>query len=289
MTLFELVRQTLDKLHASCVFVYGDAATADAQIGARLAYLSQSYGDLHKQGGPAIQYADPATRFAYVFRYVASHGDFVNQILRLLRAQIQRPVFHAPHAQIACLGGGPGSDLIGVLKYLESMPDEPVQELQCWQLDNEQNWQEAWAGVNAQLNAKTRFHSFYMTLDATNRMSWGALSAYFQADLFTFSYFISEIMKFNGNGAVADFLGHIFKHAKPGALFLFDDNSSGGFVEFFDAACAAAGLARIIGSDGVRWWPDQSERREELRAYVDRYGQNPKVQAWLSYRVYRKP
>lgn len=287
MTLFELVKQSLDNLYTSCKYFY--PKDTNEQITDRLSYLSGEYGNLSKAGGSGINYGDPATRFAYVFRYTAAHGDFVYQILKLLRQPQAGPIFKNENVQVACIGGGPGSDLIGTLKYLTQHSDEPVRSLTFWQLDKEQTWQDAWSGVHAEVDAKIRFNSYYQTLDVTDEKSWNQISAFLNSDLFTFSYFISEVMKFNANGAVSAFLQTVFSRAKSGAYFLYDDNMTGGFTEFFDQECVRAGLRRLVYVEKDRWFPGSDEQRSELKDYVDMFGQNPKVQAYLSCRVYIKP
>jgi hypothetical protein len=287
MTLFELVRQTLDNLYSACKYNYPH--DTDEQITARLSYLSGEYENLSKLGGTGINYEDPATRFAYVFRYAAAHGDFVYQILKLLRNNRRGAIFAQEKVQVACIGGGPGSDLIGTLKYLIQHTDEPVRSLTFWQMDKEQAWQDAWAGVHTEIGNRATFNSYYQTLDVTNGRSWSHISSFLKSDLFTFSYFISEVMKFNGTGSVSDFLQSVFTRAKSGAYFLYDDNMSGGFTEFFDQECGRAGLVKLVTIERERWFPSYEEQRAELKGYVDMFGQNPKVQAYLSCRVYIKP
>lgn len=286
MTLFELVKQTLDNLYAACRYTY--PSNTNEEITARLSYLSGEYENLSKVGGTGINYEDPATRFAYVFRYTAAHGDFVYQILKRLRQPRGGAIFKQERVQVACIGGGPGSDLIGTLKYLIQHADEPVRSLTFWQMDKEQAWQDAWAGVHAEIGANASFNSYYQTLDVTNGKSWRNISSFLNSDLFTFSYFISEVMKFNQNGTVSQFLQDVFARAKSGAYFLYDDNMSGGFTEYFDDECARAGLVRLVAVERERWFPSFEEQRAELQEYVDMFGQNPKVQAYLSCRVYVK-
>lgn len=82
MTLFELVRAALDQLYVEAVEEYN--GLADTNIKDRLNYLSTSYKGLTEDHREPIDYKDPATRFAYVYRYVAAHGDYVRQGLAKL-------------------------------------------------------------------------------------------------------------------------------------------------------------------------------------------------------------
>src|SRR4051812_41838709 len=81
VTIFELVKATLDSLYAEAQSLYG--SSVDVEITKKLTYLSGSYGKLHDAARVPIDYEDPATRFAYVFSYVAAHGDFIVQVLEI--------------------------------------------------------------------------------------------------------------------------------------------------------------------------------------------------------------
>src|SRR5580704_13297801 len=110
MTLFELVKGALDELYEEAQDEYGDHV--DEIIRDRLKYLSKSYSELNKEEREAIDYKDPATRFAYVYKYVASHGDYIVQLMEMLRAKLEGNIFDRETVRISCVGGGPGSDII---------------------------------------------------------------------------------------------------------------------------------------------------------------------------------
>ena len=110
MTLFELVKVTLDGLYKEAVAAYG--ANTDEKIKAKFTYLKESYPLLKDASRVPISYKDPATRFAYVYSYVATHGDYVVQLLRLAADALNGPVFPSGTARVSCIGGGPGSDIL---------------------------------------------------------------------------------------------------------------------------------------------------------------------------------
>ena len=79
MTLFELVKIALDELYSQGKKQH--KGKLDDEIKAQLKYLSSSFGELDLAERKPISYRDPATRFAYVYKYVASHGDYIVQVL----------------------------------------------------------------------------------------------------------------------------------------------------------------------------------------------------------------
>ena len=78
MTLFELVKAALDELYDQGKKEYG--ANLDKAIKEKIKYLSGAYSELHKADRKPITYRDSATRFAYVYKYVATHGDYIVQL-----------------------------------------------------------------------------------------------------------------------------------------------------------------------------------------------------------------
>lgn len=126
MTLFQLVKIALDALYKEASNEYGKKT--DKEIIARFKYLTDKYNDLRNDGREPVDYKDPATRFAYVYKYVASHGDYVVRLLTLTRESLGK-VFNNETARVTCIGGGPGSDILGVLKYLaDHGSKEPVKK-----------------------------------------------------------------------------------------------------------------------------------------------------------------
>lgn len=288
LTIFELVKIALDELYEDASKQYG--AETDAVIVEKLKYLSESYKDLSDDEREPINYGDPAVRFAYVFRYVAAHGDYIVQVLKALRAE-NGAVFPEATARVSCVGGGPGSDIIAILKYLSEMgKHEKAQKLICYLLDGEQGWADAWTEFDEALDTGVSLSPIFQRLDVTDSDSWATQKKFLQADLFTMSYFVSEVMSQDADGDVSEFWLRLFGEAKSGALFLYIDNGHEIFNEYIDDLAAQAGLDVILSEDNKRFTPSYSERVSELHEYRAKFGgQNPRLQAYLSYRVFRKP
>lgn len=290
MTLYELVKVVLDELYREAADQYGPKV--DDAIRDRMAYLSAHYAQLGTNPQP-INYKDPATRFAYVFKYVAAHGDYIVQILTMCQQELKdgRPLFSddGDPLRVACIGGGPGSDLIGLLKFLDNRGGkEPVKKVTCYLLDKEQAWADTWTELGESMNNDVALNAVFQPLDVTKPDSWASQKKFLKADLFTMSYFISEVHGLDGDGSVTAFLQMLFREAQSGAAFLFDDNSTPVFLDFFDNQCKVAGLELITSGEG-RMTPNSSEQASALGSYAEKFGQSPKIQAYLGYRVLVKP
>lgn len=288
MTIFELVKIALDELYKEGLKVHG--ANLDAKIKKQIEYLSLSYGQLNQPDRKPVDYKDPSTRFAYVYKYVASHGDYVVQVLEALRAQLASPVFTSEIVRVSCIGGGPGSDIIAVLKYLdERSKTENVKKVTCYLLDREQAWADTWTELDDSLKTELKLHANFQPLDVTEPDSWAQQTKFLQADLFTLSYFVSEVRSLDGNGVVTKFWKNLFKEAKSGALFLYNDNGHNHFNTYFDKQWKDAGLTCLVSKDNIDMWPRWSEEKSEFGEFLKKFGQQPKLKSSLSYRVLRKP
>src|ERR1051325_9305558 len=78
MTLFQVVRLVLDKLYKQATATHGE--NVDDVIRKRMDYLAKNYANLADPDRGEIDYRDPAVRFAYVYMYVAAHGDYIVQV-----------------------------------------------------------------------------------------------------------------------------------------------------------------------------------------------------------------
>lgn len=284
MTIFELVKTVLDGIYADCIDIY--KLNADTEIKNRIAYLSSAYNNLNKPTFLPISYKDPATRFAYVFKYVPAHADYIVQILKNLR--VDGPIFTQQDLRVSCIGGGPGSDLVGILKYLDVYRDkEPVKNVTAYMLDKEQAWADTWTELKIPLNLQVSVHSAFQPFDVTKPDSWQNQKKFLQADLFTLSYFVSEVKALDVNGALDHFWDTLLKGAKSGSYILYDDNAHSDFTDYFDGKWSKAGFECILSDEG-RFTPSSTEQASELASYREKFGQASKLQAQLAYRVLRK-
>ena len=286
MTLFELVKLALDELYEEGLQEYG--GTLDATIKARMTYLTKCYRNLNLEGREAIDYRDPATRFAYAYKYVAAHGDYVVQALEALREKTQGNIFEDDTLRLSCVGGGPGSDVVGALKYLADYAEEPVKKVTCYLLDGEQAWADTWTEIGESLATNVSVNVNFQKLDVTKPDSWSAQKKFLKANLFTLSYFISEVCKLD-DGNVAAFWQKLFDDAVPGAVFLYVDNGHESFNRYFDSQWKDRGDIECILHDDNTWkTPRYSEQAAELGDYRHKFRQSPKLKALISVRALRK-
>jgi hypothetical protein len=286
MTIFELVKAALDEMYEEGKEEYGEEL--DKTINERLEYLSDSYTKLTQAGRIPLNYTDPATRFGYVYRYSSAHGDYLTQVLQETQADVGAPLFDKEELSVTCIGGGPGSDIIGLMKYLELRKGkEPVRSVTCYLMDKEQAWSDTWMGVGQQMDFGVTLNVHVLPLDVTNAGSWKTVKNPWKADLFTMSYFVSEVYSLDEKtGVVTEFWKRVFERARAGAMFLYNDNDSPRFTDYFDELCNGAKLQTIYASRSIKT-PSPWEQKDGLAHYLELFGP-PKLKAQLAYRLLRK-
>ena len=287
MTIFELVKIALDELYTEAVKDYGNET--DAQISRQIVCLQKTLRNLNKGEPNPTTYKDPTVRFAYVFKYVTSHADYVVQILQKFQQKLNGSIFEKESIRVSCIGGGPGSDLIGLLKYLDEKDKlEPVGKITCYLLDREQAWADTWTELGDTLDSRLNLHVNFQPLDVTMPESWSQQKKFLQADLFTMSYFLSEVYALDSNGRVTAFFRDMFDQAKPGALFLYDDNGHQEFNNYFDSLFDPSLCESVISETNTKLTPRYSEEQKTLGIYLEKFSQSPKLGSQVSYLVVRK-
>lgn len=281
MNVFQLMKQVLDDEYNS---IPGSDVQRNAVVKARLRDLTASYKRL-ATSPPALDYGDAATRLAYVFRYVTSHTHLVAD--ELVECDEVRRLLKSGRVVATCLGGGPGSDLLGLLKHLIASSWQG--SLLVYLLDREAGWGDAWSDVGERLeDLDFTVFSHFQQLDVTDPGTWTKQKKYLRANLFTFVYFVSEI---SALGVRAEpFFDHLFANAEPGALFLFIDNvdmKSNTFVKWFDRLARRNGLEKIHARQRDARLPGR-EQKADLEPYPTKFDGQPKLTARVECRVYRK-
>jgi hypothetical protein len=155
-TYFQVVKQVLDGL-------YEDLPTGsrDQSIIVGLENLSKKYNTVLERGGP--DYGPAEAKFAYIFRYTTAHADFLDGVIRLsdeIKALATRK-----NLIVSCIGGGPGSDILGFVKYL--LPIDPKPHLTFFLLDKDQSWSDAWWNLDVILGSDLRTSSHFIPVDVT--------------------------------------------------------------------------------------------------------------------------
>lgn len=291
MQCFSVVRDVLDDLYKKIETKHRSSSIA--LINEKLKYFDGVY----KGKEIDVDYSDPLTRFAYIFRYTAAHANMVFQAIDgfLVEGVKQegfeelQNIFRSKMVNITCLAGGPRSDILGVLKYLSSLDVATnLKELKYTIIDREVKWSQSWYNVEGRVDKPRNFHtsSTFLPIDVTNPDSYFEHGALTDADLFTMIFFISELFQYREDAQ--EFFEKLFENAKTGALFLFIDNSIREFYNWFDEIAVVNGLEIIYKERYLKFQTEFDEEMKVLGPYYQLLETDPRIRGKISYRVYRK-
>lgn len=277
MSFLHTVRRTLDPLYAEVTGVHSDKA--DARIKKAFKALSDSYFAIGKPNRVRPDYTDPATRFAYGFKYVGGHAYVLRRLLQKLRspAFLSRDVL-----RVACIGGGPGSDLIGVMDFVSiAEPDSALETVAFSIFDKEPGWrrnlQIIEAEVQFEIDIETAFHDF----DATRTPGKTLKRALAQADLVTISFLVSELLDLDCDA----FWGAVFEEIPAGCLVVICDIGSDGLQAFLAQLAARPDIDRLVDGQGTFQAPGHGSM---LNPHYSRLDHHPKMRSDTTYAVFEK-
>ena len=275
MNCFQLIKTVLDEAYAA---IPGTEAEKDAAIKAELAQLSMEYRILVVQG--CLDYSNPCRRFAYIYRYTTSHANLVCSKIELYPT-LQK-MFDKEKLVVSCIGGGPGSDFLGIMKYC--LNAKKTLDLKCLILDRDPAWSESWADVDDKVQATFRISTSYQPIDVTDPTSWRQFTKHFAADFFTLIYFISEV--YAAREKAEEYFVELFCKMKPGAVLLYIDNNNASFTDWFDSLVAKANFTVVSANVGQECMP-WDEDKADLEPYLTKFG-SPKLKPDIAYRIVRK-
>ncbi|MGA2225854.1 MAG: hypothetical protein ABSH41_15580 [Syntrophobacteraceae bacterium] len=277
MNCFQLVKSVLDELY---VRIPGSSdAEKDEKINKKLRTLEAQYANLAQ--GSNVDYRDITTKFAYIYKYVTSHANLVYQIIS--ESEQLRSLLENNKVNVTCVGGGPGSDLLGILKYVMRYNLKPF--LRCALFDGDESWGECWSDVDEKLETRIRISTYCQPLNVCSMDTYCNNSKYLNSDLFTFIYFMSEIH--SRRKEAEHFFSRLFADAKKGALILYIDNNNHQFYDWFDSLAHDNSWEIIQSDESWMQIDDYSEEKRDLQEYWDKFG-FPKIRANVAHRVCRK-
>jgi hypothetical protein len=279
MNLMQLIKLVLDDAYTA--IDAQDDATRDGLIKNELTNLSAEYGNLLSKTCAPIDYSNGVKRFAYIYKYTVAHADYIMQLIK--GTDVLRDLLDKKSIEVACLGGGPGSDLLGILKYLIQTGATDL-SLKCYIFDKERAWGDSWSDVASVLKPPFQLYPVFQQMDVTDATTWASYQKFLRADLFTLSYFLSEVWKIKDTAE--PFFDHCLSQMKPGSMILFVDNNDSRFRDWFDAMANKHGLNAVVSAEGDLCFSNDEEKND-LGVYFGKFGW-PKRRSDAAWRVMQK-
>ena len=287
MGFFESVSPVLAGLDRQGVALHGrewDKAVASAILGFKDAYGN---GNLLQRNRKLIDYGDLATQAAYVFMYVAGHADFLHQVLKRGLEERAFEGLQKAEVQVTSFGGGPGSDLLALIRILRAInPDLRPRLIRYRVLDKQPNWHEILQTVADSQRGTFDIEISFESVDVTVPDQWRNVSCEAD-DMLIMNFFVSEVCRLREAASVRGCFERQLGSLPAHSITVFNDSAFPSCYEYFDNRVAAVGgFDRPVVES--RRLDARPEFDELFRACMVRFGRTPKLGSNAAYRVLRK-
>ena len=276
MICFESVKEILDEIYERIPGISTDQK--NIAIKEKIRLLEYKYNNL-MNFEVSVDFENPATRFAYIFKYVTSHANIIYSFL--INCEDLRKVFFKPSVQVTSLGSGPGSDVMGFSKYLSNFS---LSTLVFYYLyDKELIWGREWEIIRKRIEPmdhNIHFGSFDVTIPST----WKRSYKYLDSDIFTMIYFYSEL-HLNRDASIL-FFNNLINKAKSGAIFIYADNKIQTLDNSIDSLFLVDKFQRVNFFERNMRLPHE-EQMDVLQDYISIFG-CPVIAPKVTFRVFRK-
>ncbi|XP_038057139.1 uncharacterized protein LOC119728812 [Patiria miniata] len=216
--------------------------------------------NLYKHGlrfsnsGLRTDWNEPANRCAYVFLYLMHHCYLVYGSLQY-SDEVTRSWRNRSSLKVCSIGGGPGSDLVGLTTFLRVHGIFPP-SLECLVLDLYPNWKDTWDTIYNHL--PDAFSVTYCRCDLVKDTQLHTRDLQFikQADIITMSKSFSAVSAFyRADPSKGAFLRDVLQQTKPGCFVLFIDNEYSGCTQFQRDFASRAGMDLVFEFRGKPTFP----------------------------------
>ena len=202
-----------------------------------LSHASDTTNLYRKWRKPSIPFDDPLRRLAYLYMYVAANAYVVEYVLKedpSLKAFITSVSRrNSGVVKVCSLGAGPGTELLGLAKWIEQeqIGDQIILDpLLC---DQETGWGDNWVAIRDQMRG--RINKAYGTnkrpvfvlpgdfhrIDVEDVQSIGDVPDVRDQDLYLVSYVVSHV--FDNFDNMNRFFCELIGNAPPRSKFIFID------------------------------------------------------------------
>lgn len=232
------------------------------------------FSDLQQKYYSSVEnpdYGDVTKKFCYLYKYSVAHGYFIYVALKALRPKIRPSIFARNPTRIACVGGGPGTEIIGLCRYFREIEAENLgHRVEVTIFDKEATWEEACRRVLDCVSPGIDVKLTFVTFDATDPATYQNIS-FSGFHLVMANFFASEIRKAKIVGASRLFWKHVFESMGAGKIFLavdFADNQGAGW-RYIESIIPASANAMISQSEHGMSCPDSKASILALEAELD--------------------
>lgn len=211
--------------------------------------LEGAYATLYETDRDPIPYASLSAQTAYVFAYAPARAEYTRQYLLRHRLAFEQPLFNTSRIEVVSFGGGPASELVGLIRYLEDDDsEEPVESIEYIVYDKDGDWAGIATEIAETIETDIEIEISYKEVDAANRDRMGRIDLS-DTDMVIFSYIMSELAKLGRKDQISENFRSVLGNMKLNSKILFIDNLHPIFIKYFQACKLVTGLIQRNDDD----------------------------------------
>lgn len=204
-----------------------------------VSYLQTNSAQWTSGQQPSINYLDPLCRIAYLYGIVPANANLIQHVFEVeqeLADFILARQTANGQVGVCAFGGGPGNELLGMVKWIETKQFDQQIVLEFLLLDRVREWIDSWQAIQRQVLSHFRtsygtnrakwplvISGSFSSVDITDTSSFANLGNLFGQDIYILSYVVSEI--FDQAVQLREFAAEMAKHAPRGSKFVFIDRN----------------------------------------------------------------
>ena len=257
-----------------------------SEIDSHVRSTSAAYWDIT----PDIPYNNPLCRLAYLFMYVPINATIFEKVIAD-SAELQQTLVQASGGvfRVCAMGGGPGTELLGIAKYLLTASSlKPPSRLSFAVVDRFLQWSDTWQhmadAVQAEFGSSPSITGSdvpmidraFLPMNIFDPSSYQDMTYQFQnADLMVFNYLFSENKPLLTTTSAAQAMQRLASIAQPNCLFVVIDRNErsvvDGAVNLFQEALAVGVDVQTI-SDQF----DPDEQQADMGELAQAFSKSPR-------------
>ena len=200
-----------------------------------LAEAERNQKEWYSGGVPNLNYQCQECRLAYLYIVAASNANVFKHVLesnRELNAYIMSITQNNRSLKVCALGGGPGTELMAITKFLHEQRLGFCVSVDFQLLDKVQEWANSWYGIRDAINSTLqaaygvdRTHwpllpsGNFIACDVTNPNSLRNTGNIWGQDIYVINFLLSEV--FTDDPGIRTFIKEIASVAPQGSRFVF--------------------------------------------------------------------
>lgn len=212
-----------------------------------VSHATAHFSDLHQKYYSKVEnpdYSADIKKFCYLYKYSVAHGYYIFRALQKLADEITPPPLSRNPTRIACIGGGPGTEILGIARYLREIEKKSKgHKVKITIFDKEKSWKAACERVLECVKGDLDITFKFVQFDATDPSTYNEID-FSRFHIVMSNFFLSEIRKAKIIGKSASFWKQMFASMGSGKVFLAVDfaDSEGQATRYVDSILPAKAI-----------------------------------------------